>query len=222
MIKRLFIIFVAIIMSGCFGTAYHAGPSRHNREIRYTRVERYEHSPIRIIPVVIDNNFSEQDKIEIDNSLGIWNYVFNGYISLRVESFKFNMEKDIIESILKQDGIIILKINRDNPLISNEKYNKELTVANNINNDKITLAFANDIGGNKIWVVRDRIKDIDVFPIMLHELGHIFGVNHTKTNENSLMYPYYLRENYLCVDYYTMSQAAIYESLPIPRLNFCQ
>jgi hypothetical protein len=131
---------------------------------------------------------------------------------MKVESYNFDMEVPILKSVLARDGLVILQVDHTSFLIpdSNGKHN--------------TLAWANDIGGNKIWMVRDRFYTPDTYPIMLHELGHILGSDHEAdipANQGYLMYPHYERGKYNCVDGRAMQKVARFQMLFPERLNYC-
>jgi hypothetical protein len=193
-------------MPGCYNSTF-GGPISNLEPPRYTHVPPYTGTHT-IIPVVVDKNFSPQDKTSIDNAINSWNYVLNGYMVMMVESYNFDMEVDVLKSVLARDGIVILKVYSDSSLIPG----------------KYTLAWANDIGGNKIWVVRDRFYLPDTYPIMLHELGHILGAEHEEDipqNQNFLMFPHYERGKYNCIDGRAMQKVARYQLLFMDRLNYC-
>lgn len=210
--KYLLAIIVALILvlPGCYDS-YYGGPLGNPEPPRYTKIAPYS-GTATIVPVVVDKNFSSEDKTSIDNAINSWNYVLNGYMVMKVESFNFDMEVDVLKRILAHDGLIIMKVDHTSSLIpdSNGKHN--------------TLAWANDIGGNKIWVVRDRFYLPDTYPIMLHELGHILGADHEADipqNDGFLMYPHYTRGKYNCVDQRAMLKVARYQMLFSERLNYC-
>lgn len=210
--KYLLAILVAllIITPGCLNS-YYGGPVSNLEPPRYTQVPAYMGAHT-VVPVVVDKNFSHEDKTSIDNAINSWNYVLNGYIVMKVESYNFDMEVDILKSVLARDGLIILKVDHTSSLIPDSKGKHN------------TLAWANDIGGNKIWVVRDRFYTPDTYPIMLHELGHILGSDHEEDipqNQNFLMYPHYERGKYNCVDARAMWKVARYQLLFPDRLNYC-
>lgn len=174
----------------------------------YHYVDRYQYHisvPIKIIPIYIDNDFGNGDLLEIDNAIKQWNYALNGYIDLEVVTTKFMMESDIIKSVQRGEGWLILKISSDSPLI-HEKSNEQ------------TLAFCNAIGGYALFVIRDRIGNEDMTGVMLHEIGHLLGARHTSYG---LMYSIYSPDLYQCIDLPAITGVSLYQGIPEGRMNFC-
>jgi len=157
--------------------------------------------------VYVDIQFGEADKISIDNAINAWNYVLNGYIELDVVSYKFDMSPAEINSILNENGVMILKINSDSKLIPTPRY-PEAFIA----------GFANDIGGNMIYLVRDKIDNI-VEPVMLHELGHILGS--PDLDGQTLMSWNFSAKYTKCIDKRSMEEVAKYHHLDPMKLNYC-
>lgn len=213
MAKYILIALILIIstINGCYDSSF--GQPRQLEPPRYTKIASYTGAPLAIVPIIVDTTFSTMDKTAIDDAINAWNYVLNGYIILKVESWDFNMEVEVLKDVIYRHGLVIMKVASSNSIIPTQN-----------NSESKTLAWANDIGGTKIWVVRDRFYQPDTFPIMLHELGHIFGADHEKEvpeNKNFLMYPKYERGRWNCVDGRAMEKAANYHLLPPERLNYC-
>lgn len=178
---------------------------------RYTQVQQFVGEPRRVIPVVVDKTFSTDDQKAIDDSIAAWNYVLNGYLVMKVESWTFDMEIPVLKNIISRHGLVILKVDHTSSLIPDKK-------------NAPTLAWANEIGGTKVWVVRDRIGTEDMFPIMLHELGHILGAEHEEDKpefKGYLMYPHYSRGTYNCIDGKAMRKVAKFQMLLPDGLNYC-
>lgn len=209
------IVFVLLVFFACMLDA--CGPMWGNMRplepARYTQIQQYAGTPRKIIPVVVDKNFSTEDQKSIDDSISAWNYVLNGYLVMKVESWAFDMEIPVLKSVISRHGLVIMKVDSSSPLIPEKAKGKGMT-----------LAWANDIGGTKIWAIRDRFETPDLFPIMLHELGHILGAGHEEDKpefSGYLMYPHYSRGTYNCVDGRAMKKVAEFQMLIPDRLNYC-
>jgi hypothetical protein len=87
--------------------------------------------------------------------------------------------------------------------------------------DITILAYANDIGGDTVRIFRDRIHDQPKLrQVMRHELGHLFGVLHTKDN-TGLMGESWTPEKYQCVDEYALKSACRYQQITCKHIKPC-
>ena len=162
--------------------------------------------PVREIPVWIDTNFTPQELAGIFWAMELWNTSFNGYVVLQLESTKFDMDPEVLEDALMSDGFLILRVDSTHPVVSHDS-------------DKArTLAWANQIGGNWIYMVHDRLTLKSFRPVMLHELGHLFGAVHGGTY---LMNKYYSGVSYDCIDNYTAKQVEAAQHLPELSVSYC-
>lgn len=204
--KMLIVLLVVLIglLVGCAGVLVgkDAGLGRY----RYTQQELNQGQPVKVIPIWIDKNFGEADKLAIDDAITAWNYSLNGYIRLKVVDTAFDMEVPKIVEQVKSDGWLFMKIKSDNPMVPK--------------NDKgyWTIGFCERIGGNHLYLVRDRLGNDDIFGVTLHEIGHLMGSGHVG---EKLMFPHYTRARFQCIDYETMKTVASYRHLPADRLNYC-
>ena len=78
------------------------------------------------------------------------------------------------------------------------------------------LAFA---GSGIMVVIWDRIGTRDLKTIVMHEMGHLLGSSHFRSN--SLMHPFYGRKQYSCIDKMTVSEVAAAHGLRLETLNYC-
>ena len=67
------------------------------------------------------------------------------------------------------------------------------------------LGFANKIGGEDIYLIRDKIEDNCIFGVTMHEIGHLLGVEH---KEDGLMHKNFDRVRGLGIDKATMDDIA--------------
>lgn len=164
-------------------------------------------TPSKVIPVWIDEDFGNADQIAINDAIDQWNYALNGYIKLIVVSTHFNMENDVLQQVNRGDGWLILRITA-----------RSYYVVDDTAHGHMTLAFANKIGGNQIYVVRDRIPNEWMTGLLLHEIGHLLGAQH---DEKDLMKPVYDLEDGRCIDADTLRQVAAYQHLRLDKLSYC-
>lgn len=195
-----------ILFVGCMGSSVP-------KPFRYISVPSYSIEPLKVYKVWVDKNFGEADKLAIDDAVKQWNYAMNGYVKITVESYKFDMEPEVLGRAMRGEGWVILKIDRNNPLVAGVD-----KPAKPGEKQYYTLAWVNEIGGNRMWVIRDRISNEQMTGIMLHEFGHLLGAEHDTVY---LMQPHYKWEDYRCVDYEALKRVAKWQHLPMERLNYC-
>lgn len=194
--------FIAGLIAGC-ATLNQPILNRY----QYTRQDLYQGQPVRVIPIWIDKNFGEADKVAIDDAIQAWNYAMNGYVRLRVVDTAFDMEVDKIVSQVNQNGWLFMKIRSDNKLVPTQS-----------EKGYWTIGFVERVGGNHLYLVRDRLGNDDIFGVTLHEIGHLMGSGHIGER---LMYPHYSRARFQCVDYETIKKVADYQKVPLSALNYC-
>lgn len=204
------VFFLLLLLVGCnptVGNGYIRNPSN---------VGVY-----KVIPVYIDVTFGEGDKVAIDDAVNQWNYVLNGYMELKVVTHQFDMELNLIREAARNNGILIMKVYSNNPIVPT------LTSGMyTLNSGAVPIAWVNERGGGKMYLIRDRLENTDVLPVSLHELGHALGAGHEELLDENvlrLMYPYYYkRYNYSCIDKNAMKKVAEYQNLPWKGLNYCE
>jgi Matrixin len=197
----LILILLAVLFSGC---ASLKDPMLG--KYAYTHLPSYTGLPVRTIPIWIDKNFGAADRLEIDNAINAWNYAMNGYVKLEVMDTQFDMEIPKIVLQVKTNGWLFLRIHSDNALVPDRK------------DGFWTVGFTERIGGNHLYLVRDRLANEDMFGVTLHEIGHLMGSDHVGQR---LMYPHYSRARFQCIDYDTMARVADFFVLKLDNLNYC-
>jgi Zn-dependent protease with chaperone function len=200
LIKKI-IFFFFLLLTGCAGL-FHNG---HLGNYTFTHKEAVGHP--EIIPVYLDKNFGESDKIQIADALNQWNYVLNGNASFKLVDDCYDMNNYLANR--NQPGLFIIKITSHFPHIPIPR-DCHLT-------DCKTLAFALP-GGNYIFVVREYLENDDLFFIILHEVGHVLGSHHTS---DGLMSARFNKEAQQCVDQTALPEIAAFHHWKIDTLNYC-
>ena len=210
--KMHLLLLVAIIIMAISALAGCAGwfTALNGEKLgRYTYIQRpaYVGYPIRTIPIWIDKNFGEADLLEIDRAVNSWNYVLNGYIKLQIVDTKFDMQIDRIVKRVRENGWLFMKIDGKSSLVPGPTDPHDWSIG-----------FAERIGGNHLYLVRERLHNDWVYGVTMHEIGHLLGSPHIG---NRLMYPRMTRSRYQCVDYDTMWTVAVYNGISPDLLNYC-
>jgi len=177
----------------------------------YIRVAEGAMVPWKTIPIYLDKQFGQADLLAIDDAINAWNYALNGYVKLRVVSTSFDLEPEVIKQCLAGGCWMIMRIDSSNPMVDDGPTVNGQPAAK-------TLAWANDVGGNRIYMIRDRIDNKWMMGVSLHEMGHLLGAKHDNVY---LMQAHYNWEDTRCVDYYSIKLVAEYQHLPLGRMNYC-
>jgi hypothetical protein len=142
-----------------------------------------------VISVWVDEGFSKEELIEINNSLLEWNITFNGARVLSVVNWSLEHTDKNFSIITKNKDLLILRIS------STELGDKYLPGL---------IGFVSpSYGGKTVYLISDLINADTIFGVLLHELGHVFGASHS---DSGLMQPLYSKEDTTCVDYWTALQ----------------
>lgn len=169
--------------------------------------------PERIIPVYIEKDFSETDRLEMQQAIDQWNNALNGHVKIIIASQDFQMATYQIKEVKQNNGWMFLKIRQDNPLIPSQSFSSPDQP------QVFTLAFTNHIGGDEVWFVRDVIPDEYMIQgVTLHEIGHLLGAQHDGIY---LMAPHYSELDFQCIDEATMKQVSQNINVPMDSLNYC-
>ncbi len=174
---------------------------------QYTRFPVSATIPNRIIPVYIEASFGNEDLLSINDSIDRWNYALNGYIVMKVVGIHSDFSDDERVQVYARHGLLIHKTNTSDPAIPKQKIE-----------GNVTIAWTNRINGHEIYLVRDRLGRDDIFPVMLHEIGHYLGADHS---HDGLMNPQYSMAEYQCIDQPTIKQVSKANGLDSTVLNYC-
>jgi hypothetical protein len=141
--------------------------------------------------------------MEIQKALDQWNFALNGSLILDIADYNALVDEKTFKYTEETHGILFLRIDSHNNLIPG----------------RTTLAFNYPhVGGNYIYLIRDRMLNDAIKPVSMHELGHALGAEHT---DGGLMNPYYYSYMYQCIDRIAAGEVAEYQHLPLGRLNWC-
>lgn len=205
--KTIFVWFFSLLLCifswSCFlPHTYHFAyvNSAHHRD----------ESPVRVQKIYIDKEFGYADAVSIQDALDRWRYALNGYVEFKTETV------DVVHGSLDpfkeaRDGKawLFLKIDSHNALVDFHDRPEHLA-----------LAFVERIGGNVMYIVRDRISNDSVRGVTMHEIGHLLGAEHKWDDEN-LMHPSYNDSDTQCIDKETLEQVAVYQHIPVGNMNYC-
>lgn len=206
-ISTYLVLVITILMLSFWAGCGVSLPDARLGEYRYVYRQYYTGANLKVIPIWVDKNFPAVDLLAIEKAVNQWNFVLNGYIRLEVADVNFDMEVDKIQEQQDRQGWLFMKIQSDNKIIPDQDDPKYKTIG-----------FVDQIGGNHLYLVRDRLYDRDVFGVTLHEIGHLLGSPH---RGNRLMHPYYTQANSQCIDWISMNEVAHFQGLPVNRLNYC-
>jgi Matrixin len=206
--KLLFGFLLALIFLSCAG---HVGM------YQYTHVDN---NPlwVEIYPVYIDNSFGEADKVAIGRALEQWNFAFNSNARFQLESDKFDMSQEgVLRQVQDGKAFVIFKVNGNNPIVdASDAIVRQYKPG--ASGKDLSWGFTTSVGDHKIYLVRDRMGNGDVFYITMHELGHALGAQHTA---DGLMYKFYSPERFQCVDRLAIEQVALYHHWDDRTVNYC-
>lgn len=118
--------------------------------------------------VYIDSNFSQEEIIYIQSAMNQWTVSTSGYFIFEILPWREDWE----HLNTSQRNLLILKV------FSNEKF--VIEIENKFGHQIAGLASRHN-GIETIHLVPDRIYRTEYFhQVMLHEIGHLIGINHTK------------------------------------------
>jgi hypothetical protein len=203
---KRFLVLAALAFCLAVGCLGHMG------EFRYVNATCYSPIPLKTIKVYVDKNFGPADKVAIDDALNQWNYALNGHIKLEVVTYEFDMDVPSLQKcmVVGSNCWMIMKVDSNNSMVAELDKTKK--------GKSYTLAWANEIGGNRMYLIRDRLTNEMVTGVTLHEMGHLLGSEH---DDAYLMQPMYHWEKTRCVDYEALRKVAKYQHIPFECTSYC-
>jgi hypothetical protein len=161
-----------------------------------------------IITIRIDHQFEPSEQFKVLKAIEEWNHVLNGHIRFDVSSVSF--------------GAVA---SRPAPAAASGSKNWVIAHAAGRGQDRgstgevVALTQRLPSGGGLMILYDDAIGRADLGNIVLHELGHVLGLDHDPATR--LMSTNYLSDRQGCVDEVTVKALAALKSLPIDGLNWC-
>jgi predicted Zn-dependent protease len=148
--------------------------------------------------VLVDRTFGP-DIPEIVGGVDAWNYALQGQLVLRAEV------SDLTIPEMASGAILIMRVDSSCTFIPFARGR--------------VLAWADQIGGRKVWLLRDRMRPEQVRAVTMHELGHVLGA--LDREGPGLMHWSLLPEEYRCVDRATALEVVAAMHLGEDRLAYC-
>lgn len=172
--------------------------------IPYSEVWRYSYVPRvagdRSVSFYVDNQFTEEELIEIKEGIKEWDYVLNGNIEFRYGG-RHNMEDWVLSEMTLGKAVLVNKVGPDCTFIPVTKGQ--------------VLAFASL---RNIYVISGRVSVSSLRGVMLHEIGHVLGLGHFG---DGLMKPEYDFNMHYCVPRDVTSEVAHIWGFRTESMNYC-
>ncbi len=203
---RFALIVLLAFLSAC--TIPHACNTQDTRYSVYVRHEPPVVNVPRVTPVWVDKDFPTGQKADVLAAIDEWNFALNGYASFQVVDDKFDMDPDVLQRIKDTlQGLVILDVSVKND------YVKEMPEG--------VLAWVPELGANSMFVIGDRVGNRNLKSIVMHEMGHILGLEHQE-EAGTLMYFSY-DQGRSCVDWVTaMHLASVHGRYDWHHMNYCE
>jgi hypothetical protein len=167
-----------------------------------------------VISIRIDHQFDPSEQFKVLKAIEEWNYVLNGHIRLDVSSVSFGAV-----ALRPAPAMPVV------PAVSTGSKNWVIAHAAGRGQDRgnsseiVAVTQRLPSGGGLMILYDDAIGRADLGNIVLHELGHVLGLDHDPATR--LMSANYLADRQGCVDELTVKALAALKGLPIDGLNWC-
>jgi Matrixin len=215
LLMRLLLIFSAVLTSMfdvdiCLTVDVASAAPRNNPEIAQAGMQpaaprHYTNHPAstaapEIVTLQIDGSFNANDRAKVLLAVEEWNHALNGYVRFDVAS----------SGGWRPQAWNIRAERGGSPDAPGSPGGQPLS---------FTQAGFASIGGKMVIYV-DRIGTRDLRGIVLHELGHVLGLDHDP--RGNLMSARYSSTTGQCVDKPTAETIAAMRKLPLAGLNWCE
>ena len=149
--------------------------------------------------IELDERFTQEEINQISIGMEDWNWsIYNKKLVLL---YGFDMSDMRIQHHMEIGSWLILKVD-------NNWENKPM------DRDGIFVpAWSNAIGGDKIFIIGDRVPIKDMRGVIVHELGHLLGARHVEGGIMNGIYVGYVG----CVDKKAAEQVG-----DIDKMNYCK
>jgi hypothetical protein len=166
----------------------------------------HESNPARtdIIALLLDDRFSTDERARILEAAQEWNYVLNGYLR-----FEVGVTSPAANSGIEPDAWVVARATGGANAARQGSRDVVLAVAQRL-----------PVRSGMLLVFIDRFNRISLRRVMLHEFGHVLGLDHD--DRSRLMSARYFRDRQKCVDKVTVELLAAVRGLPVHELNWCQ
>ncbi len=191
-------ILITLLLAAAGSVAVAQGTAQPNEPRRYTHHPGSAGTP-RIIAMAVEGQFTAAEQASVLRAIEEWNHALNGFIRLDVVA---PGSVRGIWSIRAEKG--------GTPQAPNPVAGQPLS--------STTASFWSSGGETLVYV--DRIGTRDLRGIVLHELGHVLGLDHDP--QGNLMSARYQPSTEQCIDKPTALMIAARHNLPAAALNWCE
>ncbi len=202
---RFALILLVALLSAC--TIPHACNGKGSYSV-YVKHDPPVVTVPRVTPVWVDKDFPASQKADVLAAIDEWNFALNGYSSFQVVDQNYDMEPSVLEQIRDTlQGLVILDVS--------VKMEQVQRLPDGV------LAWVPELEANSMFIIGDRIGNRALKSIVMHELGHILGLEHQE-EAGTLMFPSYDRGS-PCIDQVTaMHLASVHSRYNWHHMNYCE